>query len=231
MSSGVAYHTLISYYFMSLSSLQRLSNDMLLCEHNSDHKVKPENYYVVRIELLDDSGDLTEFAKKDIIAKHTMGEAIMCAYVYYNTAYILYSSTDTKPHYLSGSHHELCSHYASNSTMFTGYRSRCSIIEFESRTKILVYFQTKVFENMKKSIIYLSNVSIDKKEVEMLTQKELIAALEKRAAVKWEEASTGERFGTFYKFHVLPNGSKKFSTISELFDAKNMDKYTSYLFN
>jgi hypothetical protein len=210
--------------------MQRVANDMVSCEHDSDHKVKSENYYIVRLELLDDTLDLSEFAKKDIMAKHIMGEAIMCAYVYYNTAYILFSSTDTKLHYLGGSHHELCSHYASNATKFTGSQTRCNIIEFDSRTKILVYFQTKVFENMRASVKYLSNVTIDKKEASTLTQQELIDALEKRTAVKWADTPSSERFGIFYKYHVLANGTRKFSIMSEQFDAKHMDKYHSYLF-
>lgn len=215
---------------MALSSLQRISNDMTLCEEDSDHKVKPENYYIVRIELLDDEGDLCEFAKKDIMAKHVMGFPVLCAYVYYGTAYILFSSTDSKPHYLEGSHHALCSHYASNASIYTGYQTKCGVIEFNSRTKILIYFQMKVFDNMKASMRFLSNITIDKKESATLTQKELVDTLEKRASVKWESALPSERFGTFYKYHVLANGTKKFSTLSELFDVKNMDKYTSYIF-
>jgi hypothetical protein len=214
----------------SLSSLQRVTNDIALCEQSSDHKVKREHYFIVKIELLDESKDMSDFAKKDIIAKHTMGENVVCVYVYRNTIYILFSSTDTKPHYLDGSHQDLCSHYASNASIFMKCHTRCNVIEFESRTKILIYFQTKVFENTKNSIRRLSKITIDKKETSSLTRKELIEALEKRSSIKWDQAQPADRFGIFYKYQVFPDGTRKFSTISEVFDTKSMDKYSSYIF-
>lgn len=214
----------------TLSSFQRIKNDMSLCEQSSDHKVRQENYFVVRIESHDVNTDMSEFAKRDIIAKTILGTSVICAYTYYNVSYILFSSTNGTPHYLDGSHHEICSHYASNATLFTKNHVRCSIIEFESRIKILVYFQMKVFENMKTSILYLSDVTIDKKEVLTLTQNELIAVLEKRASVIWNATPSAKRFGTFYKYYVLPNGGKKLSILSEIIDESNLDKYNSYLF-
>lgn len=213
----------------TLSSIQRVFNDIILTEQNSNHKVVPENYFVVRVEILKDDIDMTEFAKKDLVAKKILRTSVLCGYVYKNVYTVLFSSTEDN-HYLDGSHHELCSHYASNAAIFTKSQARCTITELESRTKVLIYFQTKIFENMKTSIIKLSNISIDKKDTSNLTQKELIEMLEKKASINWEDISCSEKYGTFYKYVLLQDGTKKFSLLTEYLDMKNIEKYNTYIF-
>lgn len=216
---------------MALSSSQRVLNDISSYEDSSDHKVSKQNYYIVRLELHDDTKDITEFAKKDVVAKYAMNQSVICAYVYFNTAYILFSSVDdTVDHYLHGSHQALCSHYASNAALYHGCHVTCNIIELTSRTKVLVYLQTKVFENTKKSLRKLSNITISKKETFQLTQSELIDMLEKRAAVKWQDSAPNIRYGSFYKYEIDNKGVKKFSVLSDQLNAKTIEKCSMYLF-
>lgn len=212
----------------TLSSFQRIINDVNVIQDSSDHKVKNENYFIVKIELHNKDVDMTDFVKKDLIAKHILNTSVICGYVYRNTAYIIYSSIENAHHYLNGSHHAICSHYASNAAINTRSQAICSIIEFESRTKLLVYFQIKIFENTKDFIYRVSNNNIVNNDIIELTQDELIQKLEK-LNIFWDQISSSEKYGSFYKFYV-ENGTKKFLTLSERWDSKNMDKYKTYFF-
>ncbi len=215
----------------TLSSSQKVLNDISVCEDASDHRVDPQKYYIVRIYALDTTINLIDFAKKDLHAKYIMGVNIVCAYVYRNIVYLLFSSVEPPAdHYLQGSHHQLCSHYASNTTKVMGSPVVCNIIEFDSRTKILVYFQTKVFQNMKATLVRLAGKHINKKDITTLTQLELVNLLEQKTNVKWDSLTPTERYGTFYKFFIDADNTKKFSAISNFIDTERLPQLQTYLF-
>ncbi len=228
---------------MFLSAAQKIQNDMTDYESKSDHKVATDKYFIVKIECLNDSVDLTEFVKKDLRAKNLLRTSIICGYVYYNVAYILYSSVDVADvHFLNGSHQELCSHYASNSAMYNHSQTRCSLVEFDSRTKVLIYFQTKIYENMKTSLTYHSDGFVTATEATNLSFQEAIDKFNSgvnigtTTSVEWENLEPYERYGSFYKLVNTPistsaGADKKFVILSEPFDSHGLNKYTSYLFS
>ena len=211
------------------SSSRRLQNDIAVHEENSDHRIPPDMYYVLFIEI---SGDASAISVAHTVKgwlKNKKEHQILVAYVYKNEIYLLFSSIEDGEHYLKGSHQALCSEYASLAAMEFHSKINVRIIELESRTKILVYFQTKIFENAKRSAQLLSKTTLSKKEINQLTFGEIITALQERASIKWDEILPGERFGTFYKY-VVKDNKEKFSTLAEMIDMQDVSKYTSYLF-
>jgi len=216
---------------MYLSSVQKLQNDIVGYEQTSDHKIALDKYFIVRIESLDTTIDLTDFTKKDILAKTLLHTSIICGYVYYNTAYILYSSVDVNNgHFLDGSHQHICSHYASNCAIKTQKQAKCSLIEFDTRTKILAYFQTKIFENMKESMVYHSHSLVTPYDIAKLSFGELIEKFDAKTESGWSGLSSYECYGSFYKLQIK-GSEKKFAVLSELIDMHHSDKYTAYLFS
>jgi hypothetical protein len=206
-------------------------NDVVLYEENSDRKIPSDSYYVVVLKALNLTTDLTDFTKMMLKKKYVDQEfTLVCAYVYLNECHILFSSVEDRSHEFGGSQQAICSDYVSTCVMHTSDKIICNIVEFESRSKIIVYFQTKVFENTKKSVVRLSKVSISKKESNNLTKAELVKALEERAAIKWDNTPSSDRYGTFYKYVTIKNQGK-YITISEPIDGQSMDKFTSYFFS
>jgi len=212
------------------SSAKRLQNDIAAREENSDRRIPSDMYYIVIVEIhdsknLDDALAIT--AKK--LLKTKKDHQALVAYIYRNELYLLFSSVEGREHYLKGSHQSICSEYASFVSIEFGCKTNVRIVEIESRTGILVYFQTKIFDNAKKSVLTASKNTITKKEISQFTLGELISALQQRAKVSWDSLVSGERFGTFYKY-VVQDKKEKYILLTELINIQDTDKYISYFF-
>jgi hypothetical protein len=209
------------------SSSKRVQNDISACEENSDRRIPADKYYIVFIELVG-TDSLTNTVKTFL--KNRDEHRALAVYVYENQAHLLFSSVEEGDHYLRGSHHAICSEYASLVTLEHKCSSRVKIVELDSRTVILVYFQTKVFENAKKSAHLLSKNTITKKEINQLTFGEIIPLLKEKASVSWEKIAGGQRFGTFYKYLIGSDHREKFITLTGLIDMQDIERYTGYFF-
>lgn len=219
---------------MQSSSTQRLRNDINECEESSDRRIPTESYYVVKVTL---DGAISTVAPttlvttiKELIRKNfdTDGRPLV-AYTYGTSCYILFSSLEGTQHFLGGSHHAIISFYASYFAKATGHNVRCSIVELDSRTRILIYFQSKIYENGKLTVrAHLSDIS--EKEFATLTFTESIKLLAKKTSVRWEDLASSERYGTFYKLVSSPQGKDRFAVMSEMIDIRDQDRYISYLF-
>jgi len=210
------------------SSSKRLQNDVLSYETSSDRKIPFNMYYIVCISL-ENSAECPGLVKK-LIRQNFEGDGYpLAGYTYSNDVYLIFSSLESpeNEHYLSGSHQKLCSYFSSTISRTKNMDVTCSIVELDSRTKVLVYFQTKIYENAKKTISGLLN-NLSHKELETLSMFELLELLKKRS-IDWSAVAPIERFGTFYKY-VKMDGKEKLSTLSELFDVRNLEKYAKYLF-
>jgi hypothetical protein len=215
---------------MQSSSTQRLRNDINECEDSSDRKIPADSYYVVKI-VLDGDVDraLVVTTVKELARKNfdTDGRPLV-AYTYGVSCYLLFSSLEGTQHFLGGSHHAIISFYASYFAKATGHNARCSIVELDSRTRILIYFQSKIYENGKLTVrAHLSDVS--EREFATLTFTESIKLLAKRSSIRWEDLAPSERYGTFYKL-VSSNGKDRFAVMSEMIDIRDQNRYISYLF-
>lgn len=214
------------------SSTKRLQSDIASHEENSDRRIQSDMYYILVITLSDEvSANSAKISSsvKEWLKTRTEHQAL-AAYVYRNEIHLVFSSVEGKEHYLSGSHHSLCSEYASLASLTFGCRSYVKIVELESRTLILLYFQIKIFENAKRSAHQLSKGSITKKELIQLTFAELVQNLQDRAKVTWDKVPAAERYGIFYKYSIEGNKKERYVTMSETINIQDPERYISYLF-
>lgn len=219
------------------SSSKRLQNDVSGYELSSDRKIAPTLYYIVCVRL-ENATEGTALIKKLIRTEFGGDGMPLAAYTYSKDVYFLFSSLDnsgdsTLEHFMGGSHHKICSYYASTISRDRDMNVWCSIIELDSRTKVLIYFQTKIYDNARNAVLMLLNskkVKIAKKDFEALSMSEMLEML-KANKITWNEVPAIERFGTFYKYVVKDAVKPKLSTMSELIDVTDLDKYTNYLFH
>jgi len=218
----------------NFSSSRRLQNDIADCEKNSDRKIAPDMYYIVCIELCKQTSTPSSSSSTNMVKnllRTRKDHFALVGYVYDKEIYLLFSSVGEGNHYLEGSHQAICSEYASMASIEFGCRCVVKIIELESRTMVLVYFQTKLFENAKRSAHLLSKNTISKKEIGQFTFGEIIQALQSRASIEWDKIPAAERFGVFYKYALGNNNKEKFIVLSELVNVQEKDKYISYFFD
>jgi len=224
-----------------LSSSRRVHNDVNEYEENSDRKIPFSSYYIIKVDLSKATSTpktVINSAKYVLRSGTKYGSIVnlpLAAYTFDNEIYFLYSCIDQGEHYRSGSHQLICSEMASLLTREHNGLVLCSIIEFDSRTKIYAYFQDKIVENSRKKIVGLSKGTITKKEAHSLTLTECEAALMERAGISWSEIPNNDRFGVFYKYICEENKSEavkteKFSVLSEMINFRDLDKYEKYLF-
>jgi hypothetical protein len=213
------------------SSSKRLQNDVLNYESSSDRKIASNMYYIVCIHL-ETNSDGPSLIKKLIRQDFEGDGAPLAAYTYFNDVYLVFSSLEESKgeHYLGGSHQKICSYFASSIARLIDMNIVCSIVELDSRTKVLVYFQTKIYENAKKSIMVLLKGKVKRKEIDSLSMFELLELLKKHSII-WTDLPSIERFGMFYKYIQVEGEKGKLSTLSELIDIREIRKYTTYLFN
>lgn len=204
-----------------VSSSKRICNDIANYEKLSDKFVNKASYYIVRL-LINNYKDTSDLV--DMFVQKTYGDDVLLAvYSYKSELYLLFSPLENSEHYLDGSHQMLCSFYSSLISKTKGVDVKCSIIEINSKTEIIIYFQSKVYENIKRTLVELSGLK--KKDVENKTLEENISYL-KSKKVFWDAIPPHQRFGRFYK---SKNG--KLTTWSEFIDMNNVEKYNSYFFD
>lgn len=203
---------------MALSSSQRIKNDVNSHEVSSDKYISNECYYVVRIELEKEVDTLEKFVK-NLLKTHPSHPIL--GWCQKSTCTFLFSSVDEE-HYMKGSHHSIISEFVSLFCLEYESKAKSRIIELESRTRVLVYFQTKIVENENSEMM---KYSIKQKDIDSLTRTELVEKL-KEKNTNWETIPSAEKFGTFFKY-----SSGKFLVMSEAMITLDNPVYTSYFFS
>jgi len=207
-----------------LSSAKALQNKVSSIEEESDRKIPRDFYYIVWLRT---DKPVSDLIKKLIKKNYENDNLPLIIYSYASEFCLLFSSLENEEHFMKGSHQKICSYFASLASRLLDTLVICSIVEFDSKPKILIYFQTKIYENAKKSVLENSNGKIATKDIQNGTLYESIEIL-KSNSIFWEKIEPHKRFGTIYKYKT---DTKKLSALSELMDVRNMDKYTSYYFN
>jgi hypothetical protein len=216
------------------SSAIKLHNDVLSYEKQSDKFIPSDSYYVIKIHI--NSSEITKKEIKVILKEEASNkfdeESPLAAYMFQNDLYILFSSLEDKSHYLKGSHQKICSTMVSKYALKYKCDIECSIIELDARIKVLVYFQTKIYEASKFYAWQLLKKTKTEQEVKDLTFGEIEDALAKsKQSIKWEEIDSFEKYGIFYKYVKSRDSSKlKYSFLSELVNSENIEKFRKYLF-
>lgn len=175
----------------------------------------------------DENCDQEEISIEDLSQKLLLGlPDHQPSIVYFRNCeiFLLFSCLDeNKIHFLGGSHHKLCSKYCSYiCNIFNGkYCVECSIIEFDSQTKIFTYFLSKVHN-------FYFNFLVEISEIDNASELS-ISELEKNIDVKnWVDP---DKFGTFFKLNKGKKNSIYISSLSKLLSAKDIENYRKFLFS
>lgn len=210
------------------NSTKRLQNSVAEYESTSDKKISPGSFYVIKIVIHSD--EIQNIAKVFAKEKVNIDGRPLVVYYYSDTIYLLFSSLENNlQHHFVGSHHSLCSFYSSLISKTYQCDVKCSIIELDTKTKVLAYFHVKVYESTKKSLFQLANGEIKDTEIDNLTLGECIKIVERQTKKKWSLFSSILRHGIFYKYR-LKDGKEKLATFSDFIDLENTNKFEAYLF-
>jgi hypothetical protein len=212
-----------------LPASKRVQNDIFQCESESDKKVAPESYYILKITLNTfdvERGTLNSYIKT-LLKERAHTHCPLVGYVYKNTSYMVFSSRDEE-HYMEGSHQGICSEYASMFAIHFGCNIDIRLVELDTRTRIITYFHSKIHDNTKQTMIECSNAQITKRDINNFTFGECLELLSKKN-ISWEGISTSDKYGTFYKY-IVDGETEKYMTLSEIIDVRDMKRYMTYFF-
>lgn len=205
------------------SSAAKLHHDVLSYETGSDRKIAPENYYIVKIQLLKKRISLEEM--KDILKEESSfifdKERPIGVFIFKDIIYIVFSSLESGSHYMEGSHHSICSTFTSKYSLKYDCSVLCSIVELDARIKVLIYFQTKIYEGARHYALKMM------KKNDESTLSELISILNQKSK-SWDKVESYKKYGLFYKCIDLDR--KKFVYYSDFVNAENLEKFRRFLF-
>jgi hypothetical protein len=211
---------------MQSSSTTRLYQNMNEYEENSDKKIPFTSYFILVIMMneVDSSLKVLKYLLKNKILKETP----LSVYMYKDRNnyfyYLLYSSLDTDSHYENGSHQKICSIVSSKLARKYDRDIECTIVEIDTRSKVCVYFQYKVYNNILTSLKNLSNGKLVDSN---MTLKEMIEIIEKKYKIKWDDVPNEDKYGVFYK---LGEKEHTYEKLSEIIDLRELNKYLSFFF-
>lgn len=221
--------------FCSMSSATKiLTHDVSAIERNSDRIIEKNKYYVLTFEIQNiEDEDLSRYAKKLLIDEYGQDSFPLVCYIDKKTIYLLFSSLENREHNFNGSQQIICSYYASNFALKIEKPVICHIVDFDSKYKVIFYFQVKCYNNTCICIETMSKGKITNQEITNLTQNELTELLKTRSKVDWEKISAKDKFGVFYKY-TPPSEEKpkgKITTLSESINPRDINRYMGYFFN
>lgn len=207
------------------SSATKLINDVIYYEQSSDKIIPSDCYYIIKVIFKNEMEfqDLKLFLKTESSRQYDLTYPLSVCMIQ-NIFYIIFSSLENGNHWNKGSHHQICSDIVSRFCMEYKTNVKCSIIELDTRIKVLVYFQTKIYECARtKALDELSKTKKSKKNLYDLTLVEIVDQLE-----NWDEIESFDKFGIFYK--SLKQKKTKYSFMSEMINCDNIEKFRKYLF-
>jgi hypothetical protein len=221
---------------MQSSSTTRLYQNMNEYEENSDKKVPFTSYFILVIMINDLPSSLKVL--KYLLKNKILKESPLSVYMYKDRNfkengsssqnnyfyYLLYSSLDAASHYENGSHQKICSIISSKLARKYDRDVECTIVEIDTRSKVCVYFQYKVYNNILTSLKNLSNGKLVDSN---MTLKEMIEIVEKKYKLKWDDVPNEDKYGVFYK---LGEKEHTYEKLSEIIDLRELNKYLSFFF-
>jgi len=174
------------------------------------------SYYIVKLKSKN-----FDFCKNEDLVKQFLISSENNPYAcYYNrdSLFLIFGSSD----YLKKFYHKIISNYITLFYKSAGIESsaECSLIEFDTRIQILMFFSITIQKHRNKYIESLLG-----KDFCYLTQKEIDVKLEKKS-IKTENH---EIYGKFTK---LKEKKKRYclASFSEPIDISDSDKYINFIF-
>ena len=228
-------------------AIRRLQNDVAIIEDTSDRKIPFGFYYIVKIGIRSSDHIPNTIWTPQKLLRKTFGSDGSPISVYENyfgatpggenlrEIYLLFSCLENGNHYLAGSQQKICSEFVTEATLEYKTHVTCSIIEFDSRTKIQIYFQTKMYEFTLSQIRDIIKNMSDHDDFSGIKESlEFIKKNAKKHGISpnvWETTDPERKYGVFYKIlNADGEGKKKIAKFSSFIDLENIDAFSNYLF-
>lgn len=211
---------------MSSSNLNKLRNEILALERDSDKFVSSKKYYAIEITIPDIDEDKIKQLGKDMVLD--ADNQPLFSYICHNRLYLFFSCLEQGSHYLNGSHHLLCSTYGSKITetcQNTGVVT-CKLIELDTQNQVYIYLVWKNTEAHFESLSRLLDCTLE--EAYKNTLQESTELLEKKGII-WDDVSKFGKFGIIYRLKEK-RGKVVVSTFSTFLDSRKKTKHMDYLF-
>jgi hypothetical protein len=211
-----------------ISSTKRVHNDMHSIEEENLTIIPPEDYYALKIKFY-------ESEKLDrSISEKLLNETPKPLVVYYSHDFmlVLFSSMkESLRHQLNGNHNLIVSKYARffAQNCPTAKDISIEIVHLHSRTIIFTYLSWIIFQTFQNNLVRLSKGHITPKDLQFLTEKELKTKFSECNNSKWDNLEPHEKYGTVLHMKQIKKTTEYFG-LSELFDARDTKKYTSFIF-
>ncbi len=163
-------------------------------------------------------------------------------YSYTNGIIMLFSNMPNSSHFYNGSHQHIISYFSSRMSLLFNKIVNCTILEFSTRTKLLIFFHTLIFQHQIDFLIQALKQQLNDKgkliknnmpiiDHFLLDKLILDDAIEYYGRENWESLHKHIKFGVFIKLKKQPSKTHQFQIISEFFDMnKNYEKYETFFF-
>lgn len=199
---------------------------MHIMMEESDPKISVENYYAVVIKV----DNIPNIEMKKLAKKFLSDDQYhlpLIVYNYEDTITILFPPSVK---HFDGSYCAIISEYIQRTFRYTDTINHieCRIVEFKSKSNVMIYFTYIIHLNEQQSIKTIGNGNITDVDIGQKTNAELIAILADYG-IEWGGLLNHEKYGTFYK---LKYTKKKISivSLSELLDAREIERYNDFIF-
>jgi len=216
-----------------MSSIKTISNYVHNMILTSEYNVKGL-FFAVNVEIPDSLIDIFEKCKevyKNLIKERT---GILGIYTYNNQATLIFGSIeqpfDSKKFYMKGNHHKIISEiiFIFNNLLENNYKITTSIVEFYKQLDLIMYLMFKVYTNHNKTLMMLNQKAITNEIINTYTREEVLDILS-TYNISINNLSSHQLYGTLFKIKMYKN-QPRVSLISEYIDARDNDKYLSFIF-
>lgn len=221
----------IKMFSNSMSSLRRMQNDIQFIKDENERKILPESYYCVHIHTTADV--MIPSIVKKFLSEHTN-----CTSIYYtNTLIILFfpkivmiKEEYCETHQCEGDYDAIISRYASIFTKMLPNLENIvvRIITFKTSIKAFSFLALTIVQTSHEKMMQCSKDTITHKELQFRTESELLNMLD-LVDVDWKAINPAEKYGVLIAPQKKQNKTN-FITLSEPFDARNANKYTTIMF-
>ena len=211
-----------------ISSTKRVHNDMHSLEEENITIIPPKDYYALKIKFYSSE-------KLDsLVPEKLLNENPKPLVVYYSHDFMLVLFSCAKElsnHQFNGNHNLIVSKYAR--FFAQNYPAAkditVEIVHLHSRTVIFTYLSWIIFQTSQNNLVRLSKGLITPKDLQFLTEKELKTKFSEGNNLKWDDLDPHEKYGTVLHMRQIKKSTEYFG-LSELFDARDTKKYTTFIF-
>lgn len=204
-----------------------------MIESSSNMTIPQEHHYIISVVIQKTTTHelnckkLCEFASTEIL-RGSVNHKPLLTYYYDDKIIAVFSCSNDRPHYMNGSYCKILSQWCSNFVLKLQTHVECNIIQFETKTRLLMYIMHEVYNNQAKTFLRLGEGFITEKDVVTLTEGELKSKLESKG-IHWKSLTLKEKYGVFYKL-TKKNNHVSAERTSMRPSASKMEAYRTLVF-